>query len=128
MLRHLFGPFRTVNLQLFPAENPRCKHQVRVAGGVVGVQMREKRYLDVRRFNSGIAFGCGRGGTADDAGAEINQVSAVADKNRGRGARTLRIWPRSAGSKHDDLCDRLVRSDQDTGDANRNRECDYMTT
>ena len=102
--RHIGQTRRPVDLERgAPPLDPRREDQIRVANGVIGVQVGDEGGLQAiggQRRNSALRRG---GGTADDASSEIDEVSAIVDDDRSRGPRPQWVSRRRTGPQQNDL-------------------------
>jgi hypothetical protein len=85
------------------ADRPGREDQVRVADGVVGMEMRDEGDAQVRRLQGRDAL-VARGGARapHDTGTEVDEVGGVVHDDRGGGARAIGIRVGSPGPQHDD--------------------------
>jgi hypothetical protein len=82
MLGHLLGSFRPINVEFRPAENPGRENQVRIAGSVIGMKVRQKRDSNSGRIDGRVTFCCGRSSASYHPGAEIDEVRAITNDDR----------------------------------------------
>ena len=103
MLRHGSRTFRPIDLQsLAASHHPRSQHYVRVPQRMVGMQVRQKKSRQVRRYQSSHAVPLGGlFGAADYSRARVKKVSLSAGHNRNGWAGTQRVRYRRAGTEND---------------------------
>jgi len=96
--------------RLFSAHHPRREDQIRVSGGVIGMQMGDEGGRDPDRIERVDPLELSRLGAADDSRAEVDQLSRSVDHDCRGGGGPVGFDSRRAGAEENDLrSGRLLR-------------------
>jgi hypothetical protein len=104
VLGHSFDPRRAVDRErIVASHDPRRKDEIRIADGVVGMQVGQEHSLDVyaavsERSDAFLIGGCR---AADHARTEVDEIGRVVDDDGGRRPGAVRIGTRRSSSEHD---------------------------
>src|ERR1700737_1435139 len=102
MVGHRFQAVRAVQLQrVLSSDHPRREDQIGVADGVVGMQMREERGLEILGPDRSATSRSRSRRPPNYSRSEIDEICAIANGNRGRWSCTLRVWAWRAGAEQD---------------------------
>ena len=101
---HRFGAFGADELKWgVPVENGGHEIEIGEAGSVIGMEVGEEGGFEVGRGEGLDSLLCGGRGTADDAGAKIDDVGRTIDDDGGGGAGAQWVCIGSAGAEENNL-------------------------
>src|SRR5262249_42791448 len=101
VLGHRVQSSRTIYFEWgAPTGSPSGEDQIRVASGMIGMEVRHKSYFQVGRFEGRDApVEKSSLGATHDARSEIDKIGTIANNDGGRRTGTVRIGDRRASAK-----------------------------
>jgi len=104
VIRHALQPRGTVSPErILSPRDPRTEDQVRVASGVIRVEVRQKGDSEPRDIESLDSRRAGRSGSPDDARTEVDEVRRPVDHDSDRRTGARRIGVRRPRPQQDGL-------------------------
>src|ERR1051326_7843900 len=117
MAGHLFCAFRPIDIQLFAPHDPRGQNEIRKPGGMIRMQMSNKRDGNLCRIQRGRSLSCGSRCTAHNTRAEVYEVCFVSHPALSWGPRSVGERAGRSCAKKNDFGSRL------TGQWHTQKEC-----